>query len=117
IRWLPGSVRPMEVDPVGHKQDGSCALPDRLEPLCFSACVEQCDSVAMLGETGDPVTHLVAVKWRIEVDETLAWPRALQAVGCPVDLRAVPRTRIGGARIELERPDRVDDPLRGDVVL
>src|SRR5262249_60481112 len=67
VAWIR---RPMEVDPVGHKQDGSCALPDRLEPLCFSACVEQCDSVAMLRETGGPVTHPLAGKRRDEGDET-----------------------------------------------
>ena len=77
----------MEVNTVGQKQDGGRTLPDRFEPPRLSARVQKRDSVAVLGETGDPVTHLVPIERGIEIDEELARPQTIQAVCGPIDLR------------------------------
>src|SRR5262249_45902201 len=99
----------------GHEQDRGRVLPNGFKPAGLAARMQQTNSIVVLSKTGDPVAHFVPIERWIEINE--AEPLAIQAVSCPVDLRAVPRTRIGGARIELERPSRVDDPLRADVVL
>jgi hypothetical protein len=35
------------------------------------------DAIAVLGETGDPVTHFVAIERRIEVNDAFSRPRTL----------------------------------------
>src|SRR5262249_23896725 len=105
------------MDSIAQEQDPARTLPDRFEPRGLGARVQQCDPVAVLGETGDPVTNLVSAKRRIQINEKLTRPRTIQAVTGPLGARAGPWARVSGTRIQVERPERIDDPARGDVVL
>ena len=73
---MPRSIRPVKVHAIGHEQDRGRALPNRLKPSRLGARMQQRDPVAVLGETGDPITDLVPIERRIEIDETLTrpWP-------------------------------------------
>src|SRR5215472_15267610 len=107
----------MEMQPVGHEQDAARPFPDRLEPSSLSARMEQRRAMAMLGKATDPSLNLVAIEWRIQprpakplLTETVV------ALGI-IDASAIPRARVGSGRIEIERPQPLDDPARRDVNL
>jgi hypothetical protein len=115
IRRLLGAVRPEELDPVGHEQDRRRVLPDGLEPGGLRARVKQRDAVAVFGELGNPVAHLVPIERRIEINESK--PIALQTVGGPIGSGTGPGSRIRCSWIEIEWPEPVDDPAWRDVDL
>src|SRR5262249_12466578 len=117
IRGLLGSVRPTEFDAVGHEQDRGRALPDGFKPLGLASRVQQRDAVAVLSELGDPFGHFVSVERRIQEDEKLTRPITLQAAAGPTNAGAIPRSRIGRGRIQIERTKPIDDPSGGYMIL
>jgi hypothetical protein len=105
------------MDPIGHEQNRSCALPDRFKPSGLSARVKERDAVTVLGKTSDPVADFVSVEGGFQIDETLARPWAIQAVSRPIGARAGPGAWIRSGWIQIKRAERVEDPLRRDVIL
>jgi hypothetical protein len=114
-RRLLAAVTPTEFNPVGQEQDRGGVLPDWLEPTGLGARVEERYAVAVLRELGDPIADLVAIKGRIEIDAPK--PIAIETVARPIYVRTRPRTRIRGTWVKVEPPERVEDPLRGDMIL
>jgi hypothetical protein len=115
IGRLSGSIRPAEFDAVGHEQDRRGRSPAGLEPTCFGAGVKQRRAGAVACKPLDPLSDHVPVEGRIEPHA--AAPGLRETVACPVLNRAVPWTWIRGTRIEVERPEPIEDPARRDVVL
>jgi len=89
----------MEVNAIGQKQDGGRPLPNRLEPPCFGARVQERDAIAVFSETRDPGAHFESIERRIEIDESLTRPCAIQAAGRPARVRTRPRTWICSRRV------------------
>ena len=117
VRRLPRAVGPVEVNAIGQEQDAACALPHRLKPAGFGARVQQRGAAAVVGELLDPRADLIAVERRVQTNT--ADPRRRETIirSVIVALGAIPRARVRGGRIEIERSDRIDDPLRGAVGL
>ena len=81
----------------------------RNHSVSVRAC-RRASAVTVLSKPPDPFSDLVAIERRIEPDPSGPAP-AQSGVGLrQVDFCAIPRPRIRSARVEVERPQGVDDP-------
>jgi hypothetical protein len=101
----------------GYEQNGSRVLPADAEPFGFGAGMQERSAVAVLGYPANPASDLVAIERGIEPDTPRPW-LAKPVIGfAQTDLATIPRTRVRSARVEIEWPQGVDDPLRRQVDL
>ena len=89
--------------------------PHRGEPVSLGAGMQKGGADTMVGKTPHPVADFVATERRIEPDTAEPW--RVQTMMRSISVSAIPRTRIRGARIQVEGAERVDDMARRDPVL
>jgi hypothetical protein len=85
------------------------AVAEDLSPKRNAAALD------LLGQGADPRSHLVTIERRIEPHRSE--PEPIEPVRRPVGGGAIPRPRIGCARIEVERTEALEKPARRDVRL
>jgi hypothetical protein len=98
----------MKMQPVSQKQDAARTLPDWFKPSGFGARVQQGGSVPVGGKPANPFADLVAIEGRVEPDPPA--PRPFESVLGVVLGCTSPRPRVGGAGIEIEWTERIDNP-------